>query len=371
MSARASELDALVATARAAIDGTEPEGVVVFRGKSTVDAFGEIVRPFRPVLVAVLMWSLVYLRASMGAPILDPYGLVLRVVALGATLRAFLAVRAIAQQLPARLGAEKNALVLSPGGVVVRARGRHEAFARGDVIGFAPGDADGPPAILLAPGRAGRAWLVLPPGLEDPHGRIAEALESYVGDRPEGAPPPLPPADRRASDVYDRAAAGETEPGTTSVPRGRGWLLHGPYGALLVAVALAERVARLPQGASVGPLGYAVLALSIALPILWLVRGARAARAARGVAAVLTPEELLVRSPAGMARMPWQKVASIDVATRTLWSTLGGYQRLRTLTLRRANGGDVELREEHLGAPVRVVIAMIDVYAMGAVKTGT
>ncbi len=360
------DLEALVATARAAIHGTEPDGVTAFRGKARVDLFAEVSPPLRTVLAAFVLWSLVFLRASMGAPILDPYGLVLRVVALGATLRAFLAIRRVAIRLPEILAAEKNALVLAPAGLVVHSRGKFRAIPRERVIGVHPGSSSEPPTLLLAP-EAGEALVPLPPGLEDPRGRIAEALEAFVSDRGPAEPPSLPPPGRLATELYDRAAAGAGEPGTAVVPRGRGWLAQGPYGALLVAIALVERIARLPAGATIGPLAYGVLALSVALPLAWLVPRLVRARAAKGLAAVLSPEEILVRLPAGMARTPWQKVSEVQIGRRTTWSTLGGYRRLRTVHVLREHGASIELSEEILGVDPEALASLMDLYRRGCV----
>lgn len=356
----------LVATARAAIDGTEPEGVAVFRGKGGADLFAQLAPALRTLLFAALFWSFVFLRASMGAPLLDPLGLVLRVLALGATLRAFFAIRGAALRLPDLLAAEKNALVLAPTGLVLRSRGRDRGIPRERVAGVHPGDAGAPPTLLLAPD-AGEALLPLPTGLEDPRGRLTEALEAYLGERAPAEPPELPPPGRLAQEVYDRAASGQSAAGTAVIPRGRRWLAHGPYTALLVAVVLGERMLRLPPGSSIGPLGYAILALSALLPLVWLLPRLARARAARGVAAVLTPEELLVRLPKGMARTPWQKVSEIQIGHRAVWSTLGGYERLRTVRVLREHGAAIELTEDTLGADPEAVVSLMQLYGRGSI----
>jgi hypothetical protein len=369
MSIDVARMNALLASARSAIDGgREPEGIRVYRGKRRVDVFGEALRPLRTVLAALVFWSLVFLRASMGAPVLDPYGLVLRVLALGATLRAFLAIRSLVRSLPGLLAAEKNALVVAPEGLVIRARGRDRAIPRERLLGVHPGTEDAPPVLLLAP-EAGEAILPLPPGLEDPRGSLTEALEGVVG--PAGDHPlrddVAEPLEGSVAGFYDRAAAGEVAPLCAVIARGRDWLAHGPYGALLVAVALLERLARLPAGASIGALGYGVVALSIALPLGWLLPGLRRARAARGVAAILTPGELLVRMPERIMRVRWPRVVDVAIGHRTIWSTVGGYRRLRTLHVRSEEGADVALHEEVLAVDPEALAALMDVYRRGRV----
>ncbi|MBC7172940.1 MAG: hypothetical protein H5U40_10950, partial [Polyangiaceae bacterium] len=261
-----------------------------------------------------------------------------------------------------------SAIVLTPAGIVVLNRDRYIAFPRSRVIGVHPGRADASPALLLEPA-GGEAIVTLPPGLEDPRGKTTEAIEAWIGDRPT-TEPALPPPGRIAADEFDRALRGEGAPGTTVIPRGRGWLKEGPYGALLVAIALGERIVRLPEGASVGPLGYAALALSVALPLAWLLPRLRRARAAKGVAAVLAPDELLVRHPDGFARIPWRKVSAIELSQRSAWSTLGGYRKLRTVHVLREHGAAVALPEDVLGVDPGALASLMEAYSSGAIATG-
>ncbi len=352
--------------ARRALDGASVDGVIVHRGRRRGDLGADLSRPLLTVLAAFVLWSMVFLRASMGAGFLDPFALLLRVVALGATIRAFFTLRLAVRTVEDFRAAPRHALALADEGLVVRGRRGERVLPRSRVLGVHAAARGGAPTILLVPER-GEALLTLPSGLADPHGRLAEAIDAWLGERPPAATPALPPPGRLASDLYDRAARSELDAGVACIPRGRGWLRQGPYGALLVAVALGERLARLPEGLSLGALGFAALGLCLVLPLAWLVPGLRRARAAKGLAAVLTPEELLVRLPGGGVRAPGRKVTALEIGRRTLWSALGGYEKTRTLYVEKEHGDTLALPDSTLGADPEAVAALIELYREGRI----
>lgn len=361
-----SEADSMIARAKPALLGGDVEGVTCFRARPRADALAAVNKPLSMLVLAGLLWAMVVLRGQFSADPLDPFGLVLRILALLSSLRALVSIGRSVGTIRALQRAKSSAVAILNEGLVIRDGESFEAIARAELLGVHAGDAKSPPVLLLVPRpeRQGEALRALPPGLVDPSERITEALEDLVPERAGGAtPPPRTDAEGR----YERAAAGDLEPGVARVLRGRGWLLRGPYGALIVAVALLERLVRLPAGMSIGPIGYGALALSIAIVLVFLLLGARRAREAKGLALVLTPEELLLRLPSGLTRVPLGAITGLELGARRSWSTLGGSEPVKTLFVVRDGGPGLTLSADELAAEVEPLASLIELYCAGAV----
>jgi hypothetical protein len=130
-------------------------------------------------------------------------------------------------------------------------------------------------------------------------------------------------------------------------------------------VALLERLVRMPEALSLGAPGYAAMGLCLVLPLAWLIPGLRRAKAAKGLAAVLTPEELLVRLPGGVVRAPWRKVDDVEISRRKVWTALGGAERTTTLYVSREHGQPVALTDDTLAVEPEALAALIELYRRG------
>jgi hypothetical protein len=85
----------------------------------------------------------------------------------------------------------------------------------------------------------------------------------------------------------------------------------------------------------------------------------------KGIALVLTPAEMLMRTRAGVHRVGWDEVARLEITSRTAWSVLEGPKPQRALVVHRKESDTITYVEEFLGAPAEVVVALCDGYRKG------
>ena len=109
-----------------------------------------------------------------------------------------------------------------------------------------------------------------------------------------------------------------------------------------------------------------VAALCLLLvPVLWIVLTRRSMAARKGIALVLAPAELLLRTPSGVLRVPYADIARLEVKSHTVWSLLEGAGQTRSLLIHRKEEGSINYAEAFLGVPAEVALALCDGYRKG------
>jgi hypothetical protein len=180
---------------------------------------------------------------------------------------------------------------------------------------------------------------------------------------PSRAPEPEPAA--LPSKIFDAVAAGESLPGTTAIRHGRAFLRRGPYATVLLGLAVASDWLTLPSAVrgQIGWLAPSVVAFALFMvPAFWWLAMRADLKPRKGIAIVLTPAELLMRTRAGVHRVSFAELARLEIAQRTAWSVLLGAHPQRTLVIRKKDGETITYAEEFLGAPAEVVAALGEAY---------
>jgi hypothetical protein len=232
--------------------------------------------------------------------------------------------------------------------------------------------------------RSGRLFVALPPVFERTPGVLAERLMRWLGapepadsdaeaeaDAQQTAVDPQPTATDSstpqplASELWERVAQGERPAGVTAIQHGSAWLQRGPYASVLLGLAVLEGFVRLPAATRekvdvTVPL--VLVAALIVVPIGWLLITRTQLKARRGLAAILTPTELLLRTRAGVLRVAWKSVQRIEIDSRAAWSLLLGAHEARTLIVRRKSAPPLQYHESFIGVPLEVLTALCDAY---------
>lgn len=200
-------------------------------------------------------------------------------------------------------------------------------------------------------------------------GARPEPRERERDDDDDSTPETLP------SKLFDRAAAGESLPGSVVIRHGSAYLRRGPYATVLLGLAVLTDWAMLPPEARVGGnmLAPAVMGFSLlAVPALWFTAMKRDLKPRKGIALVLTPDEMLMRTRAGVHRVVWREVTKLEITSRRAWSVLLGTHPQRTLVIRRrasktgsSEDNTISYVEEFLGEPAEVVVALCEGYRKG------
>jgi hypothetical protein len=273
-----------------------------------------------------------------------------------------------------RVSFARYALALTPEGLLYRSPVTDVAVRREDIVDVRErgrwrerGGRRFADVYVVTQPRSGRTHLALPPVFERTPGVLAERLMRWLGapDAPEQADPPAADAHALASELWEAVARGERPPGVAAIPHGNAWLQRGPYASLLLGVAVLEGFVRLPA-ATRETLGSGVplllLAALIVVPIGWLLLTRAQLSPRRGLAAILTPAELLLRTRAGVMRVAWPLIVQVEIESRAAWSLLLGAHESRWLTLRRKNAPELRFQESFCGVPLEVLHALCDGY---------
>lgn len=365
-----------IATAEAALVGREGErddlGVLRPTRPPLIDA--DALRTIGSILFASIVWGAAIFREQVTDAAIDPLALLLRLLALGLTVRAALLCVTMARRVGLFLRAQRHALVLTPQGLLYRSPAGDVALPIEDIVAIVErGDWRGRSGrrsnevyVVTGP-HAGRTHIALPPVFEATPGVLAERLMRWRGVVAASSEPRPGPA-QLASKLYDEVAAGARPPGITAIPHGRGWLVRGPYASLLLGVAVLMGFARLPTGtlSLVGPAAPIAIGACLALvPALWVWLVRREIRPRRGLALVLTPAEALMRTRAGIIRISWTTIERITVQVAASWSLLEGSHGARLLLVQRYDAPDVRYEEAYLGVPAEVALALCEAYRGG------
>jgi len=361
--------------------------VLAAQAPPVLDAVGRkaLVAP----LLAGFMWAAVVFRATLEQETragLDPLGLIFRVLALALTVRTVLLGVQLWPRLRAWLDKSRYALVLTDGGLLLRTPVADYPVAKDDIVDIqehgAWRDHSGRRwayVYLITRPDSGRFYLALPPLFEATPGVLAERLMRWRGARPEPRDADelarAESASALPSKLFDQAAAGESLPGSVVIKHGSGYLRRGPYATVLLGLAVLTDWATLPEsarghGSMLAPMvmGFSLLAV----PAIWFLMMRKDLKPRKGIALVLTPAEMLMRTRAGVHRVAWTEVQKLEIASRTAWSVLLGPHPQRTLIIRRkpskaapSEDNTITYVEEFLGAPAEVVVALCDGYRKG------
>ncbi|MCU0675561.1 MAG: hypothetical protein MUE69_22550 [Myxococcota bacterium] len=375
--------DAWIARARAALDGSgASEGSdverIAIRRPVLVDR--AVAVALVTLVVGVLLFVGAILRELQTGNPFDRLAMPMRFVGIVALLRGLVGAWALVGRLRLSGARDRYGLVLTDDGLVLRTPTGEHAIARARVLGAVePGDWGARTGfrrfsfvyLLVVPDREGRAIVPLPPIFEESPGVLAERLVRWRGVSSaranEGTPEVAAPAERLASKIYDDAARGQPGAGVAVIRHGAGWLRRGPYAALLFALVFAEATLRLPSEISLGILPVAALVVCLAIPATWIALTWRHVAPRRGLALVLTADEALLRTRAGVLRARWSEVPATSVESLTGWSLLEGRSVTRKLRFDRLDAPPIRYDEAFLGVPAEVALALVDAYRKGAI----
>lgn len=361
--------------ARAAIDaGEEPEDLEILRGRRprVLDRHG-VVAITMPLLAGAA-WAISTLwERGPGADTFDAGALLVRLLAYGLTLRAILLGASLIARLRVWARAREHALVLGrgallyvfPGGELVLEPAEVADVREAGAWGERPGARRWSDVYLLTrAGSPGHPFVAIPPVLDRTPGVLAERLMRWRGAR-EAQRVDVPPA-KLASKVYDDAAEGRLEPGSVTIRHGNGWLRRGPYTTVLMSLLFFETFLRKDAGAVIDPtLPLALAAGLLLVPVGWILLSRRHITPRRGLALVLTPAEVLLRTRGGILRASWKALERVHVQSTPTWSLLDGYHQARHLVLERSGSSPIRYDEAYLGVPAEVAQGMMESYRRG------
>lgn len=356
----------------------------VIEGRLPVLFDVEVFRAAGALLLAVAAWIAAFFLESVAQTSLDPFALALRLVALVTSVRFVLGAIALAPRAKIILRARTARLVLSPEGIAGVLPSEDFVLRRGEILSVAAhgawhtrASARRSSVVYLVLSDPSRTHLTLPPIFEDNSGILTERLQRWLGRPAFPESPVFPPPAQLASKVYDDAARGVRDVGTTAVQHGWGWLRRGPWATPLLALAVMDAglrggLLRVETGAESSATAYMLLgALALAclvaafVPLGWVFYTRRDIAARKGLAMVLTSGELLMRTRRGVLRVAWPQLGRVSVDTRVAVSLIEGAVHQRTLVLKRKDGSPIRYEEAFLGVPAEVALELIEGYRAG------
>ena len=361
--------------ARTLADGaaTPGKGEEVLLGRLPPILEGDGVRGLLAPMVAAIAWAGAAFREMVTGPV-DPLALLMRLLAIGLTVRALLLFASLLGRLSLALRARRARLVLTPDGLYARLPSGEHAMARPEILAatergswqqrsgrrFAP--------VYVVGSSEAPLFIALPPIFEDTPGILAERIMRWLGPKEGPEDPAFPEPKGLASKTYDEAAQGIREPGVIVVKHGDRWLRRGPYASLLLAVAVVDGWFRAADDLheAFGPWMVALaVAFAVVVPAGWTAFMRREIAPRRGLAMVITPAELLLRTRAGVLRTRWQRLLRSTIDEKNAWSVLEGFHRSRSLVLKRREDDPIRYEEAFLGVPAEVAQVLLDAYRRG------
>jgi hypothetical protein len=354
---------------------------------------GDGMRGLIAPLVAAVAWAGAYFReltvagADEGSPALDPFALFMRLIAVGLTVRAILLLSELVSRLRVAGAMRRCYLALAPEGLYARLPDGEVWLEKDDIAAIVePGNWQGrrsgrrfsPVFVVSARGTVNgrdveggkrRSYIALPPLFLETAGVLAEHLSRWRGaiEEPEG-PVTFPEPETLGSKVYDDAAAGKSQPGTLAIEHGRGWMRAGPWASAFLAIVALDGYLRASPSEQVAlgvmPL-VIVCSVAVLVPIGWLLLTKREIDPRKGLALVLTPAEMMLRTRSGVMRVRWSTLLRTTIDQKQGWSILEGIHPRRTLTFKRKNMEPIHYEEAFLGVPVEVAQVWLDGYRRG------
>jgi hypothetical protein len=368
--------DAWIAEARALARGRDrtPAGWEVLRGTFPPVLEGDGVRALLAPLVAGVAWLGAIFREMVAHTAIDPLALLMRLLALGLTTRALLLLAELVRRLVIASRASRSALVLAPEGLFFSDGTSERAIDKDAIVSIVETGAwqtrrTGPrwADVFVVGSSRDALYLTLPPIFEHSPGVLAERLMRWLGPQPYDEDRTFPAPAALASKVYDDAARGITDDGTLVVPHGAGWARRGPYATILLALVMIEGLARLDVGlpAELVPLAGGAVLVALVFPLGWWWMTRREIAVRKGIALVLTPAELLLRTRTGVHRARWNKLQRVSIDARRAFSVLDGFHEAKALVLKRKDEPPIRYDEAFLGLPAEVAQVLLDGYRTG------
>lgn len=367
--------------AEAALGGAPTEGVELIgtRTPPLLDADG-IKAMLAPVLAA-FFWASSFFKEQLSDSAMDPITLLLRLLALGMTVRAVLLGRMLLQRSRVFRNSARFGLAMTEEGLLYRSPAGDVALPRQDVIAVRArgdfrerkGQRRFRDVYLVTQPRSGRTHVALPPVLGESPGWLTEQLERWLGVVDGPVDYALPDPTEHPSKLFDAVASGEQVAGTTALPHGSGWLRRGPYATVLMGLALATGFMRLPESARdrIGMTAPGIILFALlGVPVLWFVMTRVDIAPRKGLALVLTRAELLMRTRGGVHVVPYGSLSKVEIQTRSTWSLLLGQHESRALVLNRHDADYISYVEAFLGTPAEVVESLIAAYRRGLIPAG-
>lgn len=333
---------------------------------------GDGVRALLVPMLAAVAWVGAAFR-ELVSDALDPLALLMRLLALGLSIRGLVLLFGLVARLRMWSIARRSFLVLTRHGLFASIGGRELAVPRDVVVAAlepsmwqrrSAGRRYAPVVVITS---ESPTFVTLPPIFDDTPSMLAERLMRWRGVVEVPDEPTFPAPQGLASQVYDDAARGIAAPGVLTVPHGTRWLLRGPFLPLVLGALVVDGLARVTstQRIALAPvaLGSVLLAASVAWGWYFLTR--REITPRRGLAMVLTPSELLLRTRSGVLRTPWSSIEKIAIESKLGSSLLLGVHEVRTLVIVRRSEPVIRYDEAFLGHPAEAVRALLD-----AARTG-
>lgn len=286
---------------------------------------------------------------------LDPLAMVLRLLTAAVLLRGIVGVVDLVRARRRTRGASAQALVLGEDALRwTRPGGTHE-IPRESVWNVCETDAG---VRLIVQPTKGDAIVALPPIFDASPALLAASLRRWLGT------PRVPEGEvvRLASKAYDAAAAGEVAENMAVLRHGWGWLRRGPFLALLFALVFLDGTLRLPPGTSLGLLPMAGLIACAFVPLAWLWSAVRDISPRKGVAMVVTPAEVIMRTRGGVLRATFRRIDDVTIESTPTWSLLDGATPHRKLTIMRRGDTPIRYDEAYLGVRAEVAKALLDAF---------
>lgn len=348
---------------------------------------GDGMRGILAPLVAAVAWAGASFRElsvaadPAGSPALDPFALFMRLLAFGLSVRALILGAELVRRLRVAASRRSAVLVLTPDGLWMRGGGQDAWIEKDDIAAIVePGHWQGRGRgrrwtdVLVvsasgAIGSSGAPYLAIPPLFLETSGVLAEHLSRWRGALAEPESPRFPEPETLGSKIFDDAARGVVAEGGIAIKHGSGWLRAGPYASLFLLVVAADGYLRATaaERAALGVWPLLVVgAVAVLVPLAWIASTRREIAVRKGLAFVLTPAEVMMRTRAGVLRTKWSSLLRTTIDTKLGWSILEGIHRRKIVVLKRKNAEPIHYEEAFLGVPAEVAQAWLDGYRRGA-----
>jgi hypothetical protein len=312
-----------------------------------------------------------FAREQAAASAFDPASVLLRVLGLGLTVRALVALASWLRLLRLARTAGGARLELGPEALRMTIGDDTHTVDRGTIAAIRR-EAEG---VRRAGRHLGRVFVVgrdgthlaIPRLFERSAADLAETLVAWVGP---GAGEPLLDAAATAipdaAETYRRAARGKLPQSVIAFRYGHGWARRGPYAALLLAFALADGALRAGGGEAHPsvPLTLGFFAALFAVPLGWLGLNRWIIHQRERVLFIVTPTGVVYRErgtgPPAAEQVPWSQVTGVRRAPRPSWSVIDGFAPVWTLVVERGDQAPLRFDEAYLAVPGDVAAAQLD-----------
>lgn len=356
----------------------------------------EGVRAALAPVMAAFMWAAAVFRELQSGNTLDPIALIFRLVALAMTVRAVTLLWFLSKRLRLWIRHSRYGLALTADGILYRTPDVDLVLPREDILEVSErgrwrdrGGRRYADVYVVTQPSSGRLFVAIPPIFERTPGVLAERLMRWLGspnevadsDDPQpsaasaGSQPTAAESNEAsplASELWERVARGEVPGGTTAIKHGLGWLQRGPYVSMLLGVLVVEGFFRLPPAtrAQVGTrVPLALVAVVVLVPAVWFLLTRAQLKPRRGLAAILTPTELLLRTRTGVLKILWTNVQRLEIDSRAAWSLMLGAHESRSMIIRRKQAQTLQYHESFIAIPLEVLRGLCDAYRKGRIRS--